>query len=317
MLPLQTVSILMPVYLGARYVSRAISSALVQTHGDFELVVVNDGSPDDSAEVIRPFLADPRVIYVEQANAGVAAARNTALRHATGDLFALLDQDDLWHPDKLARQVELFSANPRLGLVHCHAIPIDRDGNALPTDPWRPRATASQAFPEIYMGNPIQACAGMFSRAALDAVGAFDSDPALRFADEYDLWLRIASRFEVGYVPETLAYYRLHGENNSADIGPMVRATQAVLAKSERELPDAVASIPLRDRRSRHARLYLDLADSEVAGGQLLHATLHRLRAWGLAPGLALRHWLGPQRLDHWRWRLDRARGIFNDGGSR
>ena len=78
------ISILMPVYKGERFIARAIGSVLAQNHSDIELIIVNDGSPDNSDAVIRPYLADVRVKYIEQQNAGVASARNTALRHATG-----------------------------------------------------------------------------------------------------------------------------------------------------------------------------------------------------------------------------------------
>lgn len=310
------VSVLVPVYKGERFIAKTLQSALSQTHADLEIIVVNDGSPDNSEAVIKPFLSDSRVWYIKQVNAGVAAARNTAIKHAQGDYFALLDQDDLWHPDKLARQIELFKSNPRLGLVHCHAVPIDTLGNALPADPWRPRPTQAKAFSEIFLGNPIQACAGMFSRKAVDAVGGFDTSPELRFADEYDLWLRIAGRFEVGYVPETLAYFRLHGENNSADLSPMVRATLGVLAKAGREQPGAVDGIPRPQIRARHARLYLDLAESELAGGKLFAAAASYLHAWRNDPALSGRRWLGPQRLDRWQWRLSRVRGFFRGGGT-
>ena len=305
------VSVLLPVFKGACFVADTLRSVLGQTHADIEVIVVNDGSPDNSEDVVQPFLADPRVRYFKQTNAGVAAARNTALKHATGDFFALLDQDDLWHPDKLTRQLELFAANPKMGLVHCHAIPIDENGCPLPANPGRPRATPPQAFGEIFLGNPIQACAGMFSRAALDAVGGFDPAPALRFADEYDLWLRIAGRFEVGYVADTLAYYRLHGENNSADLAPMVRATLAVLTKAHQAQPSAVARIPRRQVRARYARLFLDLAECEQDQGMPLAAAANYLRALWNDPALSGRRWLGPQRLDRLQWRFSRARRFF------
>jgi len=309
------VSILIPVYKGARFIERTLQSALAQTHTNIEIILVNDGSPDNCEDLIRPYLVDPRVRYLKQTNSGVAAARNVAINQATGDYLALLDQDDLWRPEKLVSQLDLFATNPKLGLVHCHAIPIDASDGPMPANPGRPRATLPQAFAEIFLGNPIQACAGMFSRAALDAVGGFDPAPALRFADEYDLWLRIASRFEVGYVPETLAYYRLHGENNSADLAPMVRATLAVLAKTRREQPAAVAAISRRQRNARYARLYLDLADSGQASDQPFTAAASRLRAWCTDPVLSGRRWLGPQRLDRWQWRLAQAQRFFKGGG--
>src|SRR5262245_58002873 len=106
------VSVIMPVYRGAPYVGAAIESALAQTYDSMELVIVNDGSPDDSACEIARFLPHPRIHYIEQNNAGVANARNTAIDHSSGCFIALLDQDDLWLPTKLERQVAHLDAHP-------------------------------------------------------------------------------------------------------------------------------------------------------------------------------------------------------------
>ncbi len=302
------VSVLVPVYKGESFLTRTLQSAFAQTHTELEVIVVNDGSPDNSEAIIKPFLSDSRVRYIKQANAGVAAARNTAIKHATGDYFALLDQDDLWHPEKLARQIELFKSNPQLGLVHCHAAPVDAQGDVLPADPWRPRPTRPNAFQEIFLGNPIQACAGMFSREAVDSVGGFDDSPKLRFADEYDLWLRISARFEVGYVPETMAWYRLHGENNSADVIQMAKAAMAVLDKTRNSLPEVVTAINGQHLHERYGRLYLNMAIAHSQEGLLFSALPYFLRAAWLAPSLTFLRLLGPAGRNRWEWYLQRFR---------
>lgn len=301
-MPIPRVSILIPVYKGERYLALTLKSALAQTHRNFEIILVNDGSPDNSEAVIRPFLADTRVHYIKQANAGVAAARNTAIKHSTGDYFALLDQDDLWHPDKLARQLELFKENKLLGLVHCHALIIDGQGNMLPADPWWPRVTKLRAFPEIFLGNPILACTGIFSREAVEKVGGFDLSQNIRFADEYDLWLRISASFDVGYVSETLAWYRLHGKNNSADVLQMTNATLAVLDKTRATLPQAVRAINGRHLNERYARLFLNMAIAHRHGGNLFGAIPYFLRAAGYAPSSTLLRVLGPEWRNRWDW---------------
>src|ERR1700694_2006522 len=99
------VSVIVPVYRGERYIGQASKSALAQTYENFEIVIVNDGSPDDSIARIRPYLHLPNVKLIEQDNRGVAAARNTGIRNASGQIIAFLDHDDLWLPDKLALQV--------------------------------------------------------------------------------------------------------------------------------------------------------------------------------------------------------------------
>src|SRR5438067_2461064 len=123
------VSVIMPVYRGERFVAAAIESVLAQTYRSFELLIVNDGSPDASAREIARFLPHRQIKYIEQQNAGVAAARNTGLAHATGELVALLDQDDLWLADKLDRQIAYLDARPDVGLVHTRVQCIDAEGN--------------------------------------------------------------------------------------------------------------------------------------------------------------------------------------------
>lgn len=296
------ISVLMPVFGGEHYVAHAIESVLAQNYSNLELWVVNDGSPDHSADVIRPYLTDVRVNYIEQTNAGVAAARNTALSHSCGDYIALLDQDDLWHPEKLAKQVALMESNPGLGLVHCHAIPINKYGEPLPSDPYYPRLTQPNAFEEIFLGNPIVACCALFRRSALNTDDVFDMNARLRFADEYDLWLRIARQHEVGYVADTLAFYRLHDANNSRNVTPMILATLAVLGKTEREFPDAVAAIPGVLRRGRYAFLHSNLARGYRNQGNYALALVHAASAYLRAPWQCLMRSIPAALIDRFRW---------------
>jgi glycosyltransferase involved in cell wall biosynthesis len=114
------VSVVIAAYNGAQYLPEAIDSALAQTYPKVEVIVVDDGSTDSTAEVVGAYGA--RVRYLYQQNAGTAAARNTGIQSAQGELIALLDQDDRWLPEKLARQVPLFFDEPRVGLVHSGGI---------------------------------------------------------------------------------------------------------------------------------------------------------------------------------------------------
>ena len=131
------VSVLIPVYKGEAFVARAVQSALNQSFPDVEVVIVNDGSPDDSRRVLEPFLSLPNVRYVEKPNGGVASARNAGLRVATGCYVALLDQDDAWLPHKLERQVALLESRPEVALVHADVTYDGPDDGVLPHDPHR------------------------------------------------------------------------------------------------------------------------------------------------------------------------------------
>ncbi len=301
------VSVILPVYRGARFVARSIESVLGQTFRDLELLIVNDGSPDNSAEVIRPYLADARVRYVEQANAGVAAARDRALREARGQFVGLIDQDDVWLPDKLARQVPVLSARPDVALVHCDALPIDEDDRLLVPAAAVPGRAGASAFVEMFMGNPVTACTALFRREVAMLAGGFDSAAAIRFADEYDLWLRIARTHEVAYLDVPLAHYRLHDANNSTDKAAMVLATLAVLRKTLRTQPEALARVGRARVRERFARLHLTLYRARMRQGQRLRALAAWLLAFRHSPSRSI--WLSlsqeeRNRVDWYRTRI-------------
>jgi glycosyltransferase involved in cell wall biosynthesis len=252
------ISVLMPVYKGERFVARAIESVLAQSYSDVELIIVNDGSPDNSATVIQPYLTDSRVKYIEQINTGVAGARNAALRHAKGTYVGLCDQDDEWLPHKAEKQVAYLEAHPEAGLVHGDVDYINESGQLLPHEQYFPAAVFGQCFVRMYMGNPVMAVAAMFRRSAVDAVGGFD--PTIKYADDYDLWLRIAAQHAVGYIDEPIARYRWHAENNSHHQVAIREYTLRVLRKAERELPNACARVPRADRKLRYCKLYEQMA---------------------------------------------------------
>jgi glycosyltransferase involved in cell wall biosynthesis len=271
------ISILMPVYKGERFVSRAIESVLGQTYPHIELIIVNDGSPDNSAVVIQPYLADSRVKYIEQQNAGVAAARNAALQHASGAYIGLCDQDDEWLPHKAEKQVAYLDAHPEVGLVHGDVDYINESGQPLPHEPYFPAAVFGQCFVRMYMGNPVMAVAAMFRRSVLDVIGGFD--PSIKYADDYDLWLRIAAQHAVGYVDEPIARYRWHAENNSHHQIAIREYTLRVLRKAERKLPDACQRVPRADRKLRYCRLYEQMSHYARAESRPFTAAGYALRA--------------------------------------
>ena len=123
------ISVIMPVYNGGRYLASAIESVLEQSYGNLELILADDGSTDGSPDIITRYRPDERVVSISTGgNYGVAAARNFALKHASGNLIAFLDQDDVWLPDKLKLQVQLLADHPGVALVHSYVVLIDENG---------------------------------------------------------------------------------------------------------------------------------------------------------------------------------------------
>ena len=123
-MPRPTVSIVMPVWKSERYIAEAVKSVLGQTFEAFELLIVDDGSPDGSLDICRAF-SDPRIRYLRQENRGLAAARNTGLRHARGEFIAFLDSDDIWEPEKLERHVAHLRSSPGVGVSFCYSVFVD------------------------------------------------------------------------------------------------------------------------------------------------------------------------------------------------
>jgi glycosyltransferase involved in cell wall biosynthesis len=222
----------MPVYQGREHLADAIDSVLAQTFERLELVIVDDGSTDGSSSVARGYAArDPRVQYRRQENAGQGAARNAGIDAARGDAVAFLDQDDLWLPEKLARQLPLLDET---SVVYSDAY-IRRDGGldrAERLSDRLDREPGSVTFPSLIVGNPIPVLTTVLSRSLLLAHGGFAADRALQGVDDYDLWLRLAAagvRFT--YVPEPLAVYRVHSSAMSSDHVRMAEARLAVFEK--------------------------------------------------------------------------------------
>jgi glycosyltransferase involved in cell wall biosynthesis len=203
------VSVVIPSYNSARFVAGAIDSALAQTYWPLEIVVVDDGSTDNTAEVLAPY--GDRIRVLRQENRGLAGARNCGLRAAKGDLIALLDADDQWLPEKLEKQVALLG-DPDVGLVHCafwHWRP-DTDERIRRDLIGRARYVGD-CYERLFTANGVLPSTALFRRACLDRAGLFDE--RLRSVEDLDLWYRMARHFRFAYVDEPLALYRLHGDS--------------------------------------------------------------------------------------------------------
>jgi len=184
------VSVIIPCFNRAWMIGDAIRSALDQTHPPSEVIVVDDGSTDDSLDVARSF--GPRVHSLHQENAGAAAARNTGLAAATGEFVAFLDSDDLWKPVRIERQLELFKTRPHLSVVHS----LVEWGEGFPPG-YGPRAEATAHYPDhdddwarLFCSAVMYTSCVMVRRSALRRTGGFDAD--LYYWEDMNLWLRAA-----------------------------------------------------------------------------------------------------------------------------
>ncbi|HEY8580871.1 MAG TPA: glycosyltransferase family 2 protein [Beijerinckiaceae bacterium] len=221
-----TVTVVIPLYNAARWISLSLACALRQTFDDFEVVVVDDGSTDDGGRIAAGF-ADPRVRVIRQENRGLAGARNTGVRNARGRYVALLDADDLWTPDKLARHVAHLDAEPTVGVSFSWSAMIDEAGRALGMAQ-RPRPGAVDAA-HVFCRNPVgNGSAAVIRRAALDDIVFRDPghgeacwfDETFRQSEDIECWTRMAAttRWRFACVPAPLTLYRVNRDGLSANV---------------------------------------------------------------------------------------------------
>lgn len=205
------VSAVIPAYNYARFVCRAVDSVLAQTYPHLECIVVNDGSTDNTLEVLAPY--GDRIRVITQKNAGLAAARNTGVKNARGEYIAFLDADDWWRPEKIAKQMELAEKRPELGAIGTTWERVDGDlkhlSTRVPPRPTDDRATNVRgiACRTIWLGG---SGSGVLARRdVFDEVGLFDE--SMRAAEDIDMWLRIARRYPIANVEELLTTLCWHG----------------------------------------------------------------------------------------------------------
>jgi glycosyltransferase involved in cell wall biosynthesis len=233
------VSVIIPAFNSARYLPRALDSALGQTYSPAEVIVVDDGSTDDTLGVLAPYR--DRIRYVRQANRKLPGARNTGIRQARGELIAFLDADDWWWPDKLERQAVLFRERPQVGVVHSGFVFYDESiDQYLPSDHFHPvlaHELVGNCYVRLIDGNAINVCTAVVRRECFEKVGLFNESLVWGLED-YDLWFRIARYYEFAYVPQVLAAYRRHGANMSShrlrmDLAELAISCRALAADPE------------------------------------------------------------------------------------
>jgi len=260
----------------AHFLDDAIASVLGQTFRDLELIVVDDGSTDETAAVVEPYL--DRIRYVRQENRGKAAARNRAVELARGELIAFCDSDDMWYPDRLERQLGALAEKPHVGMVHGHVAVIDSGGHVLP----RKTTSARAVFGAAHRKTPTYAsyaidCRCLSStilvkRAVFDAVGWYDCELPI---EDYDFYLRLVLAFEVMFLGgRPLAKYRAHDDKTDESVlgSGQIRTAEKHLALLETRADIADARLARRNFHLMIARTWRALGDRRQARSAALQA---------------------------------------------
>jgi glycosyltransferase involved in cell wall biosynthesis len=214
----------------ARYLPAAVGSVVGQTFADWELIVVDDGSTDDTPAAVRPFLSDRRVRYVRSDRLGQTRAKNLGVRLGRAQLVAFLDADDVWLPTKLEKQLAVFQSQPDTGVVFSLRSLIDGDGKPFPPRPDSPPCRG-RVLHELFVQNFVCFSSAVVRRQILSHVGALD--PRLDLAIDYDLWLRVAKHYAFDYVPEQLVQYRTGHGNLSSKLADRVAIALSIMQRAE------------------------------------------------------------------------------------
>jgi glycosyltransferase involved in cell wall biosynthesis len=278
---MRKVTVIIPVYNVERYIAAAIQSVLAQTHSNFELIIISDGSTDRSIEICRQF-ADSRIRILQQPNKGPAAARNLGVQQATGDYIAFLDGDDLWEPNKLAKHIEHLEQNPGVGVSFCRSALIDEAGNPLGIYQLVSKL-AGVTILDLLCRTPIgNGSVPVMRREVFDDIQYwctteksqelcyFNPDRSLHPSEDVECWLRIAltTSWKIEGVSEALTLYRVNSSGHSANLKKKLQSWEDMLTKAKvygaEHLEEFVA--PAMAYQLRHlARRAVTLRDGRVA----------------------------------------------------
>jgi len=244
-----TVGVVLPMYNAARWVDETLASVRRQTYRNLDIVVVDDGSTDCSAEIVNGHAqADDRVRVIQQPNNGVAAARNRGASEVKSDFLSFVDADDLWAPQKIALQLEALQTphDEAVGLVYSWLAQIDECGRILSL-PKETSEVSGDPLRQLCRGNFIGTpSAFMVTRKAFETVGGFDRtlrDRNAQGCEDLLFSMRIAERFKIRLVPRYLVGYRISSQAMSADAQQMVRSLDIVLGEYRDKFPNYAAEI--------------------------------------------------------------------------
>ena len=297
------VSVIIPAHNSAAFIADAIDAVRAQTFREYEIIAVDDGSTDRTQDVLRRF---PEVRSARQPNRGAAAARNAGIGLARGEFVAFLDADDLWLPDKLARQLDFIAAHPEVGLLFADAAEWRGDTvekpSILSTMAFGADASSQtpidDVFRKLLIENFIPTSTVLVRRSCFAAAGLFDV--SLPNVEDREMWLRLAAAVPVACVPQVLARKRSHDANISTRVEHALRSRIRVWQQCRRRFP-GLAPASLYDRLL--AGTYQQLGYMHLARGEGRNA-----RRCAVASGThAARCLVARSSLSPYRWRLSFA----------
>lgn len=239
------VSVIIPAYNHENYIEDCLYSVLNQTYKNIEIIVINDGSTDETEKKIMKVIDGDknRIHYISQDNQGVCRTLNRGLNIVSGKYIAFLASDDMWLPNRLEKQLRYLEENKHVGFVFSDSKFIfNSEVSDLKFSDYKPilKKLFSEShsnrniYNDLLYENFISAITILIRKEAIDKVGKFDAN--IDFED-YDMWLRLSKEYDAGYIPDVLALYRMHGNNISNDSILMFRGTVKTIMKQFRQEP--------------------------------------------------------------------------------
>ncbi|MBI5698825.1 glycosyltransferase family 2 protein [Candidatus Saganbacteria bacterium] len=267
-------SVIIPLYNGAKTIQSTLDTVVAQTYKDYEVILVNDGSPDNVGDLAREYMArHPGVCfkYIEQKNKGLGGARNTAIKNSTGEIIAIIDQDDLWYPDKMAKVAETYLKHPEVGIVG-HNCYIRRGGSlkgAIVSGPSAPDMHRALLFG----GNRLTTLTTAFKKQIVEDIGLFSEDVKnIHLVEDYDLWLRMAlAGYKFYFLPDYLAEYVQHDNNYSLNQIERMRASEMYVLEQHYQRLQPKQRLDWLRMRRRRAQIWFSCG----------YHYIFRARSWG------------------------------------
>lgn len=230
------ISVVIPVYNGEETIKQTLESVLEQTEEDFEIIIIDDGSQDSSLEKISS-IQDARLKVFKYPNAGVSISRNRGIAHASGEFIAFLDHDDLWTPNKLESQLKALQENPQAGVAYSWTDYIDESGQFLRSG--NRIAVTGDVYGKLLVRNFLENGSNpLIRRQALIELGGFER--TLSPADDWEMYLRLASRYHFVAVPSTQILYRVSANSMSCNVSKLEAASLQVIERAFNEAPESL-----------------------------------------------------------------------------
>jgi len=272
------ISVIIPNFNYGRFIGEAIESVLVQTYQPIEIIVIDDGSTDDSVKIVESF--GKKVKLIKQENGGVGKARNTGVKNSKGDFLAFLDADDRWLPQKIERQMEHFRLDPDIGLITTAMSEFDKNGNITSQFTEGKNGWCAK---DMLLMFPVVIGPGstaLLKRRVIEQVGGFDENKQMYPSEDWEFCYRVAQKFKVYVVSEVLVEYRNHGGNGHLKVPHFERGMLLAFEKTFLYASPDIQKL----KNQAYGNLHKILAGSYFQAGDYTQFIKHSIKSFQMSP---------------------------------